>query len=139
MIVAKKVILFSVFAVFMELLWGCASNSYLMEAQTIVATINNEDVAESVREVTDKTSVKKVDDIIQYANWEKSHVEMSRREDYKFHIQYEDESNSETHLVWISPKKNRIEIVVPNEKYVRLSAEDSRMVHEIITGAKLGE
>ncbi|MBD3919772.1 hypothetical protein H8B09_13495 [Paenibacillus sp. PR3] len=83
--------------------------------------------------MTDTESIQKVYAIIQDAKWIKAKALMEGFEDYRFELQFE--GGSTTYLVWITPNHKQLEIVIPNEKYVKLSEEDSTTIHELLFGS----
>lgn len=62
---------------------------------------------------------------------------MESSADYEFYFEYKKNNNPqnvERHLVWVSPSKDKLEIVRPINEYVQLTKEDSTTFFKIITG-----
>jgi ribosomal protein L19 len=93
-------------------------------------------------EVTEDKKVLKVKEILDETDWENAKVNMVRPPDYKFHFEYinkDIESNTVQHSVWISPNKDKLEIVRGNDEYAQLTKENSAILFEIITGDNLSD
>ena len=84
-----------------------------------------------MKKISDTETINKVLSVLRNADWENAKVSMSRPPDFKINNLYD---------IWISPEKNRLEVVIEGEsKYVILSKKDSQVLYEIITGEKLSE
>lgn len=135
-------LLFALILVFITT--GCSSGME-DEEQTIIVQKLVEDKVEynHFREVTDIDLVAKVTNILEKTNWANTEVRMLHPADYIFHFEYIDEkiqSNSVIYALWISPNKDKIELVMQGEgKYVQLTKRKSAELFEIITGEKLSE
>lgn len=65
---------------------------------------------------------------------------MSSPADYQFFFHYINKnikSDALQHLIWISPNKDKLEVVRGNDEYAQLTKENSELLFEIITGEKL--
>ena len=95
------------------------------------------------RGVSDAKLVSKAITILDEANWENAKVEMENPPHYKFNFNYannEIKSNRVIYALWISPNKDKIELVMQGEsKYVQLTKEKSAELFEIITGSQLSD
>ncbi|MFD3158684.1 hypothetical protein ACFIJ5_17890 (plasmid) [Haloimpatiens sp. FM7330] len=130
--------------VFLVLMVGC-SNVIKNEGNKIVVEkiVGENDKYEYFNEISDSKEVKNVRDILYSISWENVKVNMTRHADYKFHFENSKEKHKSNGLIydlWISPNKDKIELVIESEsKYVQLNEEKSKELFEIITGKKLNE
>ncbi|MBL4934467.1 hypothetical protein JK636_01695 [Clostridium sp. YIM B02515] len=94
-------------------------------------------------EITDSKEVKDVKTILKRINWENAKVSMAYPPQYKFHFEHIGEDQKAKELIyelWISPNKDKIELVIDNEgKYIQLSKKDSEELFKIITCKSLGD
>lgn len=127
--------------VFVFIITGCSSGIENEEQKIVVQKrIADENKYEDFKEVTESEQVLKIKDILGKADWENAKVNMARHADYQFFFHYKNgniESNSIQHLMWISPNKDKLEVVRGNDEYVQLTEENSAILFEIITGGKL--
>lgn len=98
------------------------------------------DKYEFYNEIRVAKEVKKAKNILQGVKWENAKVNMAYPPEYKFHFE---DSKSKTkgydYSLWISPNKDKIELVVDNEaKYAQLEKEESSSLFKIIIGKDLG-
>ncbi|RDU36787.1 hypothetical protein DRW41_12110 [Neobacillus piezotolerans] len=85
----------------------------------------------ATKEITDQTEIDNANDILVDAEWENAKMQMATPPDWKLNNRY---------LVWLTPSSDQLEIIVNGEnKYKKLSKEDSEELYEIITGKKLGD
>lgn len=121
------------------------SNGIINEGSKIVVEtrVGEADQYELFREISDRQEVQNAKDILEKASWENAEVSMVRPTDYKFHFEDSKEelnSNGLIYELWISPNKDKVELVIEGEgKYVQLSKEKSGKLFEIIIGKKLTE
>ncbi|MFE6168993.1 hypothetical protein ACFVP8_14175 [Viridibacillus arvi] len=105
--------------------------------------IGDENKYEDFKEITDNKQVQKVRDIIlDRDDWENAKVDMERPGDYRFWFQFKSpkiEAKAVTFELWISPNKDKVEIVRGDNQYVQLNEEDSTNLFEILTGVKLSD
>jgi hypothetical protein len=126
----------------LSILTGCSGG--LGDAQKIKVQIlvGEEMEYEDLTIVTDQKQVLKVKEILMDTQWEKSKVDMIRPPDYQFVFQFKNpniEAKAVLHQVWISPNKDKLEIVQGNTQYAQLTKESSGILFEIITGDKLAD
>lgn len=95
---------------------------------------------EDYKEITDREQIQKLKKILEKANWENAKVNMVRRADYRFLFQYKNpeiEAKAVLYELWVSPNKDKVEVVKGDNEYVLLSEEDSIVLFEILTGENL--
>ena len=137
-------LLFALILVFMFITTGCSSGME-NEEQTIIVQklVGDKDEYNDFREVTDIEQVGKVTNILDKTNWTNAEVSMVHPADYKFHFEYIDkkiQSDSVIYALWISPNKDKIELVMQGAgKYVQLNKSKSAELFEIVTGEKLSD
>ncbi|EOD00705.1 hypothetical protein L21TH_1306 [Caldisalinibacter kiritimatiensis] len=123
---------------------GC-SNEDIIRADRIVVEkrITETNVYKPINEIDDKSEIQNVKDILDIINWENVMVQMVRFPDYKFYFEnFNEESQSDrlTYHLWISPNKDKIELVIESKsKYIQLNKEKSIELFKIIVGKKLTE
>jgi len=113
-------------------------NKIIIEKQ-----VGKEDTYEDFNELKDRKKVQKVKEILNSINWERSKVSMEHPANFKFHFDYineEREPNGLVYDLWISPQKDKVELIMENKsRYAQLSKEKSAELFEIIAGYKLAE
>ena len=135
-------LLFCLIFAFVCLATGC-SNEIENEEQIIMVQkrVGDENKYEDFKEVTDNEQVMSIKELLDDTDWENAKVNMVRPPDYKFHFEHTDKgikSNAVQHSVWISPNKDKLEVVIEGQsKYVQLTKEDSAILFKVITGEKL--
>ncbi|HDR7798494.1 TPA: hypothetical protein QCY03_002263 [Bacillus tropicus] len=120
---------------------GC-SNIIGNEEQTINVQKRVNDTYEDLKVVTDNKQVRQVKKILNDAHFENEKVEMSRPADYHFIFQFKNpkiEAKAVLYQIWISPNKDKIEIIAGNSQYVQLEGENAATLFQIVTGEKLVE
>jgi hypothetical protein len=123
---------------------GC-SNLIENEEQRIQVQkyMGNENNYEDFKEINRNERVKQVKEIVQDIDWENAKVSMVRPPDYKFGFQYKNpniEAKAVLYELWISPNKDRVELVIDAEsKYTQLDKETAAVLYELITEAKLSD
>jgi hypothetical protein len=138
----KVFIVFTV--VFFVLMVGC-SNGIKNEGNKIVVEkrIGETDKYEYYNEIKNSKEVEKVKDILNSISWENAEVDMAYPPQYKFYFENTNEekkSNEITYELWISPNKDKIELIIDSEsKYIQLNKEKSVELFKMITGRKLNE
>jgi len=126
--------LFSLMTVFLFVVTGCASEIKNKE-QKIVVFVDG-----GSKEITDNKKVSQLNQILNDTDWKNAEVQMARLPDYSFQIVTKDESieaKAGTYDVWISPNKDKLEIVKRDGQYAQLIKENSALLFEIMTGGKL--
>jgi hypothetical protein len=127
---------------FLIIITGC-SNGIEKEEQIIEVQkrVGNENKYEDFRKITDPKQVLKVKEILNKTKWENEKVNMSRPPDYQFVFLFKNpdiiQEKVVLHSVWISPNKDKLEIVQGDNQYAQLTEENSANLFEIITGGKL--
>jgi len=134
---------FGLITTFIIIVTGC-SNEIVNEEKIIKIQkrVGNENKFEDFRKVTDSKQVIKVKDILHETDWENAKVDMARPPDYRFTFQYKNseiKAKAVGYELWVSPNKDKIEIVKGTNQYAQLSKENSAKLYEIITGDKLGK
>jgi hypothetical protein len=141
-------LLFALIIIFVLIITGCSigieNEEQKIVVQNLVGYYESKQLEGKVNlnEVTEDKNVLKVKQILNETNWENAVVNMVRPPDYKFHFEYihkDIESNTVQHSVWISPNKEKLEIVRENDEYVQLTKENSAILFEIITGDNLSD
>ncbi|MBR9746381.1 hypothetical protein CWB32_21100 [Bacillus cereus] len=128
-------------AIVIFIVTGC-SNIIGNEDQTIKVQKRVNDTYEDLRVVTDNKQVRQVKKILNDAHFENKKVEMSRPADYHFIFQFKNpkiEAKAVLYQIWISPNKDKIEIIAGNSQYVQLEGENAATLFQIVTGEKLVE
>ncbi|MEK4092000.1 hypothetical protein [Viridibacillus sp. FSL H8-0110] len=136
--------LFVSLAMILFVITGC-SNGKEDEGEylEVQKRIGDENKYEDFKEITDNKQVQKVKDIIlNRDDWKNAKVDMVRPADYKFAFQSKNPKSSEKAVlyeIWISPNKDKLEVVRGVDQYVRLNVENSTDLFEILTGEKLSD
>ena len=94
------------------------------------------------KEIHNNETVQQVKDIVANIDWENAQVSMVRPPDYRFGFQYKNpniEAKAVLYELWISPNKDRVELVIDESKYAQLDKETSAILYEIITEEKLSD
>jgi len=138
-----KTILIVSLAMILCFLSGCSSGIE-NEGQYIEVQkrIDNENKYEDFKEITDNEQVQKVKGIVNKADWENAKVEMARPADYRFAFQYKSpdiEAKAVLYEIWISPNKDKVEVVKGDNEYVQLNEENSTVLFEMLTGKILSD
>ena len=132
----KKGFLLLLISVFIITIFGCSNqvkNANVIPDVKTLEILKNDgtDNYKQLKKISDTETINKVLSVLRNADWENAKVSMSRPPDFKINNLYD---------IWISPEKNRLEVVIEGEsKYVILSKKDSQVLYEIITGEKLSE
>ncbi|MED2791240.1 hypothetical protein P4256_05805 [Bacillus wiedmannii] len=91
---------------------------------------------------TDNNEVLQVKKILNDTTFENKKVEMSRPADYHFIFQFKNpkiEAKAVLYQIWISPNKDKIEIIAGDSWYVQLEGKHAATLFQIVTGEKLVE
>lgn len=131
-------------SMFLVLLVGCSNGTKIVGDKIVVEKhVGKTDKYEYYNELKDSKEVQKVKDILDSISWENAKVSMAYPPHYKFHFEDTSEKQNSSGLIyelWISPNKDKVELVVSNEsKYVQLSKEKSVELFKIIAGKKLND
>jgi len=122
------------------ILSGC-SNYFSDDQKIIVYKHMDEEHYEVYREVTDKTEVQRVRDILDTIEWSSLPIAMTATPDYSFIFQYKNsklEAKAVPYDLWISENKKTIELVTPGN-YFLLDEKNSAELFELLTDIKLSE
>ncbi|MGE7770595.1 hypothetical protein ACQKMK_08625 [Viridibacillus arvi] len=137
-----KTLLFSL-AMILFVITGCSNGMVDLEKKIEVdKRIGNENEYEEFKEITDSKQVQKVKEILDMVDWENAKVDMERSADYRFVFQFKNDKMSAKAVlyeIWISPNKDKVEVVRGDDQYVQLNVENSTDLFEILTGEKLSD
>ncbi|HFK1449285.1 TPA: hypothetical protein ACGXMV_000460 [Bacillus pacificus] len=128
-------------AIVIFIVTGC-SNIIGNEDQTIKVQKHVDNKYEDLKVVTDNKQVRQVKKILNDAHFENKKVEMSRPADYHFIFQFKNpkiEAKAVLYQIWISPNKDKIEIIAGNSQYVQLEGKNAATLFQIVTEEKLVE
>ncbi|MFB5253551.1 hypothetical protein EXW62_14915 [Bacillus mycoides] len=120
---------------------GC-SNILGNEDQRIEVQKRVGDDYEDLNVVTDNNQVLQVKKILNAIHFENQKAEMSRSADYHFVFQFKNpkiEAKAVLYQIWISPNKDKIEIMSGDNRYAQLEGKNAATLFEIVTGEKLVE
>ncbi|HDR7635753.1 MULTISPECIES: hypothetical protein [Bacillus] len=121
---------------------GC-SNILGNEGQRIeVQKRVGDDNYEDLKVVTDNNQVLQVKKILNDIHFENKKVEMSRSADYHFVFQFKNpkiEAKAVLYQIWISPNKDKVEVMAGDNRYAQLEGKNAATLFEIVTGEKLVE
>lgn len=109
-----------------------------IEVQKRVGDDNYEDL----KVVTDNNQVLQVKKILNDIHFENKIVEMSRSADYHFVFQFKNpkiEAKAVLYQIWISPNKDKVEVMAGDNRYAQLEGKNAATLFEIVTGEKLVE
>ncbi|MGM0855355.1 MAG: hypothetical protein ACQEWI_22695 [Bacillota bacterium] len=131
-------------AMFLFIVTGCV-NGIENEEQKIEVQkrIGDKNKYEDYKEITNNEQVQEVKKILDNVDWETAKVNMARPADYRFVFQFKNpeiEAKAVLYELWISPNKDKVELIIDAEsKYFQLNEEGSAVLFEILTGEKLSE
>ena len=116
-------------AIFLMLIVGCW-DSLEDEAQTIEVEkrISDGDQYVDFNVISDHREVQKVKDILDDITWQNAKVLMIRSADYRFVFQFKNpeiEAKAALYELWISPRKDNVELVDGARKYFQLDKKTS--------------
>jgi hypothetical protein len=134
-------VFFILIAMFLFITTGCLGGIENEEQKIEVQKRNrDENNYQDFKEIINSKDVQKVRDILDKAYWENAVVNMSSSADYRFIFQFKNpeiEVKAVGYEVWISPNKDKLEIVKAENQYTQLAEENSKLLFEILTGDKL--
>lgn len=128
--------------VFTLIMTGC-SNEIDNEKQIIKVQkrVGIENKFEDFKEISKHEKVLKAQEILSKADWENTKVSMSGPPDYQFVFLFTDPSiiqeKIDSYKFWISPNKDKLEVIDNENRYTQLTKEQSDILFEIITGSKM--
>jgi hypothetical protein len=89
------------------------------------------------KEIEKEELLKSVMDILNDTTWEAKKVEMAQPPHYKFSFMNKGSGEEiETFLVWVTPKKDRLEVIRVSGGYAKLTKKNSDVLFEVLTGEK---
>jgi hypothetical protein len=123
---------------------GCVNGTEHEEQKIEVQKrIGDKNKYEDYKEITNNEQVQEVKKILGNVNWEATKVDMVRPADYRFIFQFKNpeiEANAVLYKFWISPNKDKVELVIDAEsKYSQLNVKESAVLFELLTGENLSE
>ncbi|MCR8847974.1 hypothetical protein NQ095_06105 [Rossellomorea sp. SC111] len=128
------------------LLVGCQDNEPNIghEKQNIVVEkqVGDENKYEEFNKVTDTKQVEEARGILHDALWKDAQVDFIRPPDYRFIYEFKNpniDAKAVLHQVWISPKKDGLEVMQGPREYAQLPQAESARLFEILTGESLGD
>ncbi|MGG2937958.1 hypothetical protein ABEO66_28300 [Bacillus pacificus] len=128
-------------AIVIFIIAGC-SNMIGNEDQTIEVQKHVDNKYEDFKVVTDNNEVMQVKKILKDTTFENKKVEMSRPADYHFVFQFKNpkiEAKAVLYQIWISPNKDKVEIISGGNRYAQLEEKNAATLFRIVTGEKLAE
>ncbi|KOO50961.1 hypothetical protein [Viridibacillus arvi] len=136
--------LFVSLAMILLVITGCSNGKEdLGEYIKVQKSIGDENKYEDFKEITDNKQVQRVKDIIlDRDEWKNVKVDMERLADYKFWFQFKNpkiQAKTVLYEIWVSPNKDKVEVVRGDDQYVQLNEEDSTDLFEIFTGGKFSD
>ncbi|RBP02905.1 hypothetical protein DET59_1112 [Rossellomorea aquimaris] len=115
---------------------GCSSEVENEEQKIIVQKrTDDENQYEDFKEITDNEQVRNVKRILDEANWKDAHVTFVRPADYQFVFQFKNpqiEAKAVLFSVWVSPKKDLLEMTRGEHEFTQLTKEESARLFEMI-------
>ncbi|MCA1060459.1 hypothetical protein LCL96_16090 [Rossellomorea aquimaris] len=114
------------------------------EQQNIVVEkqVGDENKYEEFKKVTDTNQVEEVREILSNTHWKEAQVDFIRPADYRFIYEYQNpeiDAKAVLHSVWVSPKKDELEVMQGDHEYAQLPKKESARLFKILTGERLGE
>ncbi|MFB5284895.1 hypothetical protein [Peribacillus sp. Hz7] len=140
----SKVFIITILMFSLFLVAGCA-NGIENEEQKIKVQkrIGDENKYENYKEITNNEQVQEVKQILDNVDWRTAKVDMAHPADYRFVFQFKNpeiEAKALSYELWISPNKDKVELVIDAlSKYSQLNEQDSAVLFEILTGKKLSD
>lgn len=114
---------------------GCANKAETNVPELIVQ--KHVDVGEGFepfREVRESEKVETVKELIGDVNWQQGNPSWVRPPDYQFYF----DGEKEKYYVWLTPKKDQLEIEVRDQpKFTKLTPDKSEILYEIMAGKQL--
>ncbi|PGT17730.1 hypothetical protein [Bacillus cereus] len=121
---------------------GCSNILGNEEQRIEVQKRVDSDTYEDLKVVTENKQVRQVKKILNDTHFENRKVDMSRLPDYRFIFQFENpkiEAKAVVYNIWISPNKDKVEIMAGDNRYAQLTEKNAAVLVEIITDEKLFE
>ncbi|MGH0924867.1 hypothetical protein [Bacillus pacificus] len=121
---------------------GCSTGLESEEQRIEVQKNIGDNEYEDFKVVTDNNEVMQVKKILKDTTFENKKVEMSRPADYHFVFQFKNpkiEAKAVLYQIWISPNKDKVEIISGGNRYAQLEEKNAATLFRIVTGEKLAE
>ncbi|HDR7966484.1 hypothetical protein ACTFRN_14260 [Bacillus cereus group sp. MYBK245-2] len=121
---------------------GCSTGLENEEQRIEVQKNIGDNEYEDFKVVTDNNEVMQVKKILKDTTFENKKVEMSRPADYHFVFQFKNskiEAKAVLYQIWISPNKDKVEIISGGNRYAQLEEKNAATLFRIVTGEKLAE
>ncbi|SME34180.1 hypothetical protein [Bacillus pacificus] len=121
---------------------GCSTGLENEEQRIEVQKNIGDNEYEDFKVVTDNNKVMQVKKILKDTTFENKKVEMSRPADYHFVFQFKNskiEAKAVLYQIWISPNKDKVEIISGGNRYAQLEEKNAATLFRIVTGEKLAE
>jgi len=122
---------------------GCSSGLENEEQYIKVnKRIGDENMYEEFKDITENKQVQQVKQILDEIEWENAKVEMVSPHNFEFMFKYKSpkiDAKSVLYKIWISPDKDKLEVVRGDSEYGQLNEENSAVLFEIVTGEKLSD
>ncbi len=115
---------------------GCSNQEQSIEVQKRIGV---ENLYEEFKMITNNQQVQNVWEIINNVDWETAKVQMALPPDYRFAFQFHNEAKAVLYELWISPNKDKVEIIKAGNKYAQLDRNKSTELFEALTGEKLAD
>lgn len=137
-------VFFIFIAIFLLIMTGC-SNQTNGEEQMIKVQkrVGVENEFKDFKEISNNKKVLKAQEILSKTDWENAKVSMSSPPDYQFVFLFTDpniiQEKIDSYKVWISPNKDKLEVIDNENRYAQLTKEQSAILFEIITDSKLNQ
>ncbi|MFU1886237.1 hypothetical protein [Bacillus wiedmannii] len=129
-------------AICILIITGCSNISENEDQRIQVQKHIGDNEYEDFKAVADNNEVLQVKKILNDANFENKKVEMSRPSDYHFIFQFKNpkiEAKAVLYQIWVSPNKDKIEIIAGDSRYVQLEGKHAATLFQIVTGENLVE
>ena len=70
------------------------------------------------------------------ADWENNKVEMTEFPDFEFQYPFKNDKSAKiaSYSFWIIPNGGNLEIVTDNDRYVKLTKQDSTYLYKVLVG-----
>ncbi|MGM9985721.1 MAG: hypothetical protein ACI35O_00655 [Bacillaceae bacterium] len=134
-------ILLALVAIFLILVTGCSIGSGNEKQRIEVkkfSEANNQ--FEDFRKIKNDKKIQKAKELLNEIDWETANISISHPPDYQFTFQVKNQDTavkSVLYRVWVSPTKDKLQIIQDENQYAQLTKEQSAILFEIITGDTL--
>lgn len=129
-------------SIYIFIITGCSIGLENEEQRIEVQKNIGDNEYEDFKVVTDNNEVMQVKKILKDTTFENKKVEMSRPADYHFVFQFKNpkiEAKAVLYQIWISPNKDKVEIISGGNRYAQLEEKNAATLFRIVTGEKLAE